>query len=228
MKKDDTQDLLERTYERIGRREVHQLEVQQVELELQNEQLEAARAWIEAALASYTELFDAAPVPYFTLNGSGEIVEVNRAGARLLGDTHAGLIERRMVAFVAAPERPRLQAFLQAAPEQATPCRFTLFNGRTMEMHLSATKGHDERRVVLIDVSEHVAATRHAQAFTLLPEALCIVGQDDVVEEINPACAALLGEAAGRAVGMRFADLLAQHPALQSDATLEGPLRRLR
>src|SRR4051812_19500692 len=80
---------------------LHELQVHQVELEMQNEQLEASRAWVEAALASYTELFDFAPLPYFTLDRNGAIVEVNLAGASLLGSVRARLLDRRFGMFVA-------------------------------------------------------------------------------------------------------------------------------
>ena len=232
MATNDMHDLMQRAYERIGLREVHQLEVQQVELELQNEQLEAARAWIEVALASYTELFDAAPVPYFTLSRDGEIVETNRAGAMLFGASQESLAERSMARFVAASDRLRVQAVLQHAHAQGVVGQFELLNGRTVEMHMAATRGNDVRRVVLIDVSERVASTRRAQrqaqAFTLAREAMCILGPGDVVEEINPALARLLGAAAGHAIGMKFAALLEAHPALVQEGGQSGPVRRLR
>jgi hypothetical protein len=41
---------------------VHELQVHQVELEIQNEELRRSRAEVEAGLERYTELYDFAPV----------------------------------------------------------------------------------------------------------------------------------------------------------------------
>src|SRR5262249_50093797 len=73
------------------RRVLHELEVHEVELEMQNEELRGARTEAERGLARYTELFDFAPIGYATLSGSGTIQEVNHAGARLLGKERATL-----------------------------------------------------------------------------------------------------------------------------------------
>jgi hypothetical protein len=46
---------------------LHELQVHQIELELQNEQLRNSRAQVEAAVSRYTDIYDFAPVAYFTL-----------------------------------------------------------------------------------------------------------------------------------------------------------------
>ena len=64
---------------------VHELQVHQIELEMQNEELHRAQAEAEQAADKYTGLFDFAPVGYFVLDPHGVIREVNLAGAALLG-----------------------------------------------------------------------------------------------------------------------------------------------
>ena len=64
---------------------IHELEVQQIELEMQNEELQRAQAAAEEASARYGDLFDFAPVAYFLWDHQGRILEVNLAGAALLG-----------------------------------------------------------------------------------------------------------------------------------------------
>ena len=64
---------------------VHELQVRQIELEMQNEELHRARAEAEEALEKYADLFDFAPVGYFLWDRQGQILEVNLAGAALLG-----------------------------------------------------------------------------------------------------------------------------------------------
>jgi hypothetical protein len=50
-----------------ARRLQQELEIHQVELELQNEQLRANQAELEAGLERYRDLFNSAPVGYFNL-----------------------------------------------------------------------------------------------------------------------------------------------------------------
>ena len=68
-----------------GRRLLHELEVHQIELEMQNEELQAARIEIEEGLERYTELFDFAPMGYVVLDPGGTIREANLEIARMLG-----------------------------------------------------------------------------------------------------------------------------------------------
>jgi hypothetical protein len=65
-----------------AQRTLHELEVHQVELEMQNAELQAARDEAETALEKYTDLYDFAPVGYFSLDQAGLILEVNLTGAK--------------------------------------------------------------------------------------------------------------------------------------------------
>ncbi|MDB6128046.1 MAG: histidine kinase [Verrucomicrobia bacterium] len=94
------------------RRELHELQVHKVELEIQNEELRSSRAEVEAGLARYTDLYDFAPVGYFTLRGDGLISQVNLTGARLLGMERSRLNGRPFGAFVAENERSKFQEML--------------------------------------------------------------------------------------------------------------------
>src|SRR5689334_1400266 len=76
------------------RRLVHELEVHQIELEMQNEELQNARDKLETALDQYSELYDFAPVGYFSLDPQSRILQVNLKGAALLGVPRPRLINR--------------------------------------------------------------------------------------------------------------------------------------
>ncbi|MHB8844474.1 MAG: PAS domain S-box protein [Nitrospirota bacterium] len=91
---------------------VHDLEVHQVELEMQNEELHQARAALEASLEKYTDLYDFAPVGYFTLDRQGVISAANLSGSALLGTQRSRLIGRRFGQFVPAQDRPAFTVFL--------------------------------------------------------------------------------------------------------------------
>jgi hypothetical protein len=64
---------------------VHELQVHQIELELQNEELIRTRNVAEELRDKYLDLYDFAPVGYFVLDIAGHIEEVNLTGAVLLG-----------------------------------------------------------------------------------------------------------------------------------------------
>jgi len=63
---------------------LHELQVHQIELEMQNEELKHVNAQAETLLSKYYDLYDLAPIGYFTVNEHGKILEVNQAGADLL------------------------------------------------------------------------------------------------------------------------------------------------
>jgi len=48
---------------------LHELQVHQIELEMQNAELQDARDEVEAGLEKYTDLYDFAPVGYFSKGG---------------------------------------------------------------------------------------------------------------------------------------------------------------
>jgi PAS domain S-box-containing protein len=64
---------------------IHELEVHQIELEMQNEALQKSQTETAEEQRKYTDLYDFAPVGYFTLDKKGRIVEANVTGASLLG-----------------------------------------------------------------------------------------------------------------------------------------------
>lgn len=80
---------------------IHELETHQVELKLQNEDLRKTLAELESSRKKYMELYDFAPVGYFTINTDGLILEANLAGADLLGTEKRYLIKRSFFLYIA-------------------------------------------------------------------------------------------------------------------------------
>ena len=62
---------------------LHELQVHQIELEMQNEALRQAHIALEDSRDRYFDLFEFAPIGYFTLSATGLITEVNFVGAEL-------------------------------------------------------------------------------------------------------------------------------------------------
>lgn len=94
---------------------LHELEVYQIELELQNDELRTARDKVDAALAKYTELFDFAPIGYVTLGVDETIQQSNHAAARILGKERANLVGREFRAFIEVQHRAAFGALLVRA-----------------------------------------------------------------------------------------------------------------
>jgi PAS domain S-box-containing protein len=83
------------------RRLFHELEVHQIELELQNEELRQAQLELESSRDKFAELYDFAPVGYFTFDAQGRISAVNLIGAQLLGVERNLLAGRPFSRFIA-------------------------------------------------------------------------------------------------------------------------------
>ena len=96
---------------------LHELQVHQVELDLQQEQVENDRRQLAEDLVSATALFDLAPFAYVTLEPDGQLVSVNRAAAQWL-NLHAGDRQawagRRIGDLVTLDSRAGLQGLLAA------------------------------------------------------------------------------------------------------------------
>jgi PAS domain S-box-containing protein len=92
---------------------LHELEVHQIELEMQNEELSEARDKLEVLLEKYTDLYDFAPLGYFTLSQAGEILEANLAAASHFGLARSALITQPFRFFVSPASRPVFDAFLK-------------------------------------------------------------------------------------------------------------------
>jgi PAS domain S-box-containing protein len=115
-----------------ARRAFHELQVHQIELEMQNAELHEARNRVETLLETYTDLYDFAPIGYFSVDEQGVILEVNLTGAALLGIERSSLINRRLQGFVDPPSRTAFLAFLKkifASPGKQI-CEIPLLNER--------------------------------------------------------------------------------------------------
>ena len=91
---------IQNTVEEDTQKLIHELEVYQIELEMQNEELREAQAELEESRTKYFDLYDLAPIGYFTFDQKGLILEVNLTGAELLGVERKYLLKRGFSRFV--------------------------------------------------------------------------------------------------------------------------------
>jgi PAS domain S-box-containing protein len=81
---------------------LHELQVHQIELEMQNEALLLSRDELEKSRDRYLDLYDFSPVGYLTLSMDSTILEINLTGAALLGVERTNLIGRGMERYIAS------------------------------------------------------------------------------------------------------------------------------
>jgi PAS domain S-box-containing protein len=142
-------------------RRSHELEVHQVEMEMQLEALQEARAELEAEAHRYADRYDSAPAGYFTLDIDGAIRELNLSGAQLLGAERARLVGRSFGAFVAEASRSSFFSFLEEvfATKAKRTCDVELARecGAPASVTIEGTLSRDERecRAVVMDLTEH-------------------------------------------------------------------------
>ena len=151
---------------------VHELRVHQIELEMQNDELRRAQGELQVSRDRYVDLYELAPVGYFTLSEQGLILEANLTGANLLGVQRGRMIKRPLSRFIVAEDQDiyyfhRQQLFESGAP-QVCELRLQRADGSHFYARIEATVAKDEAsgaplcRMTVSDVSAQVQA-REAQ-----------------------------------------------------------------
>jgi PAS domain-containing protein len=79
---------------------VHELQVHQIELEMQNETLRQTQLQLLAMQARYFDLYDLAPISYCTVNELGIILEANLASTELLEEVRSKLVGQRISRYI--------------------------------------------------------------------------------------------------------------------------------
>lgn len=102
---------------------LHELQVHQVELDLQQAQSEANEHELTEQLAHYRALYEQAPIAHFVVDLGGRVLESNRAGADLLGTRGSELSGRRFDEFLSPDSQLPLAALLRDVRAGAvSPC----------------------------------------------------------------------------------------------------------
>lgn len=91
---------------------LHELQVHQIELEMQNEELTTAKLEIEKTRNKYIFMYDFAPVGYLTLDETGLVREANLTVCTLLGVPRKELLKKRIQLYLPMSARENFNAFL--------------------------------------------------------------------------------------------------------------------
>ena len=147
----------------VARRALHELRVHQIELEMQNEELRRTQEELEVSRARYFDLYDLAPVGYFTLSEQGLILEANLTAAKLLGVARAALVKQPLSRFILPGDqdihyRHRKQLLETGAP-QSWELRLLRKDAAPFWARVEATTAQDADgaavwRAVVSDITE--------------------------------------------------------------------------
>ena len=143
---------------------VHDLQVHQIELEMQNEELRRTQKELEASRTRYFNLYDLAPVGYFTLSANGMILEANLTGARLLNVVKDDLLKQPLTRFILPEDQDifyghRRRLFATHSP-QVNELRMVKGGSSSFWARLESTAPQDDEggisvyRAVVSDITE--------------------------------------------------------------------------
>jgi PAS domain S-box-containing protein len=146
---------------------IHELGTHQIELEMQNEELRRAQEELEASRSRYSDLYDFAPVGYFTFNGKGLILEANLTAARELDLERGRIINKPFRMFVVPEDRNIFDRHIREVfeSESRQTCEVRLkrksgieFHARLESISVQDLNGNDVFRTSLIDITENKKA----------------------------------------------------------------------
>jgi PAS domain S-box-containing protein len=139
---------------------LHELQVHQVELELQEEELRRSRMEMEATLYRQVQLYDFAPVGCLTVDRDTELREVNLTAAGVLGCERDQLLGRSLTSFLGPESASVLRAMItrlsEGAPMTLGTLQLAVGKGALRSVHASARRdpGDQYFLVAFIDVTE--------------------------------------------------------------------------
>jgi len=173
---------------------LHELQVHQIELEMQNEQLRRTQIALEESRDRYADLYDFAPVGYLSLNHEGIIDEINLTGAALLGVERNKLAHYRFAPFVATEDHDTwYRHFLNVLKcDHTLTCELALQHGNGSRFYarldcLSLKKAGKEPvvRIVLSDITERKAIEQQLRDLTAHLQIVREEEKSSIVREIH-------------------------------------------
>ena len=154
---------------------VHELEVHQIELEMQNDELQRAKEQADLAIAKYEELYEFAPSGYFILSKEGKIKQLNIAGSQIFGRDRSQLKNHPFAFYVSDESKQVFNLFLSQvfSSNSKERCDIGLSTPQSLPVtvHISGLVelGKDECFITMVDITER---KRSEKEITLANEEL--------------------------------------------------------
>ncbi len=197
---------------------LHELQVHQIELELQNEELRRTQAELSAGRARYFDLYELAPVGYLTLSEPGLIQQANLSAANLLGVARRTLVQRQFSGIILPADQDIFyqtrKRLLVSGEPQACELRLLKSDMAPVWTHLAAALAQDaegtpELRLVVSDISERKQAEealRDSLEFSnnlihSMQDGFSILDPAGVIMDVNPSLCQMTGFSREELVG---------------------------
>jgi len=136
--------------ERQRARLIGDLRAHEVELEVQNRELLDAKRALEAARDRYEDLYELAPVAYFTFDSAGFVLDLNVAAAQLLGLDRSEVVGRGFLSLVTMASPAAFWDHLRLGAGDRQPAVselcFSTVARRTLEVEAASRQVLDVRR----------------------------------------------------------------------------------
>ena len=149
---------------------LHELQVHQAELAIQNEELRRVQQELETARDLYSDLYNFAPAGYCTLDRKGTILEANQTLAMILGVNLEELIHHKLSQFVDHDDQDQYYLYRQRTFEdhrhQISKIGMVKHNGEKIVIRLESMIVHEDEtrlRVMLSDITEQQRIEKEAQ-----------------------------------------------------------------
>ena len=192
------------------------LRVHQIELETQNEELRRTQVELDQTRARYFDLYDQAPVGYFTLSDAETILEANLTASTLLGVQAKALVGSPIQDFIYPADQDiyyrHRQALAQTGQAQTCELRMKHRDQAPFWAQLMATRAHTAagevvHRLVLTNIEERKLSQDRLRisdsALKAITQGMLIVTPQLVVVEANPAFLAMTGYTEAEVVGQK-------------------------
>ena len=226
---------------------VHELRVQQLELERQNEEIRNAQHELEAERDRVADLYQLAPVAHLTLDRMGTVLEATVLAVALLGVDYGRLRRRRLHERVVPADWVTLSRHLADvfAGAARRTCDVGILTGRdtTRLVRVSSVAvpdagGQSTRcRTALMDITERKQAeeglkdsrAQFESIVTSALDAIVTIGGDGRVVLMNPSAERMFGCKAATAIGHAFDRFVQEasrkwyRDAIQADADHDVP-----
>lgn len=143
-----------------AQRLLHELQVHQIELEMQNDELRQAYDTAETALKKHTMMYDFSPIGYFTIDHEGRILDLNFSGAEILGEKRFSLTNSNFKRYVHDDSKVLFNDFLKkiysSNAKESCRLKLDLDNNESCSVYIEGVVTGDDHQCFLsvIDISK--------------------------------------------------------------------------
>lgn len=151
---------------------IHELQVHQIELEMQNEQLHITQIELHQERKRYIDLYNLAPIGYCTLNMQGKILQANLTAATLFGKPLSDIINQSITHFILQEDQDIYYMCQKQSCDfgVSRSCELRMIgkNGKSFWAHLETREGHNPDKIyeyylIISDITQYTLVKEKLQ-----------------------------------------------------------------